>query len=853
VDNATDELSLNGHVVAADLSAEFKVLIINTLHHIRRINPPLQHVSIPAFMGILLKKHTPCMFYFLTKILFFMTTRIVSCVLRIAYRVLRCLMPIAFCLLFTPLSIFAQNFDVEPDSVQIKQDSLKAEGYIIDKVTLFQEFVVTATMANERTPMTFTNLNREKIRKNDFGQDIPFLLQSTPSVVETSDAGAGVGYTGLRVRGSDATRTNVTVDGIPLNDSESQSVYWVNMPDFANSTSMIQIQRGVGTSTNGAGAFGSTINLTTNSILDSKKSINYSGSIGSFNTQKHSISFGSGILGEHFTINGRLSRITSDGYVDRASSKLGSVYLSAKYWIHGTSLRFKIFTGNERTYQSWYGIPFSYITDSKLRTYNPSGTEKADTPYPNQVDDYQQTHSHLTFDHEFSRSIKLNASLHYTLGKGFYEEYKSSQKLPFYFLTDSIKVGNEWVKKTDLTRRLWLDNHFYGGVFSLTFKSGENEFIVGGGVNRYDGKHFGQVLWADKIPIDASQPKTFYESTANKTDANIYAKLNYQIGSKTYAFVDLQARSVGHKTQGFDRKQRDISRDLSWFFFNPKAGLVHNYTAGGQFYGSFSVGNREPNRNDILDAVNNKTPQSERLLNTELGWKLNRKKVLLSANFYHMAYKNQLVVTGQINDVGEQLRINVPTSYRAGFEAELSWKITENLRFDYNATLSQNKISDFTEYRDNWDTGEQDAIKHGTTDIAFSPNVIANASLTYQIMRGSKHQLEIALSGKHVGKQYVDNTSNENAILDDYKYGNLRIQYKTGFGKMKNFTAKLLINNILDSKYSSNAWVYRFNSPSYDERPDNPYTRLENGSVYNQMGYFPQAGRNFLLGFSVEF
>jgi iron complex outermembrane recepter protein len=774
-------------------------------------------------MGILLKKHTPCMFYFLTKILFSM--------LSFFSKKSSIVIAIICCYAFI-------NF------AQTGQDSLQT----ID----LQQVTVTATMANERTPMTFTNINREKIRKNDFGQDIPFLLLSTPSVVETSDAGAGVGYTGLRVRGSDATRTNVTVDGIPLNDSESQAVYWVNMPDFANSTSMIQIQRGVGTSTNGAGAFGSTINLVTNP-LRSEKFINYSGSIGSFNTQKHSVSFGSGLLGKYFSVDGRISRITSDGYVDRASSTLGSGYLSATYLKDNTSLRFKIFTGNERTYQSWYGIPFSYVNDSKLRTYNPAGTDKADSPYPNQVDDYQQTHSHFTLNHQFSPSLKLNASLHYTRGKGFYEEYKSGQKLGFYFLQDSVKVGTQYVKKTDLTRRLWLDNHFYGGVFSLTYQHGNNEVILGGGLSQYDGKHFGQVLWADKIPIDANQPKTFYESTANKTDANIYAKMNYQIGAKTYAFMDLQARAVGHKTQGFDRRQRDVSRDLSWFFFNPKAGLVHNYTEGGQFYGSFAVGNREPNRNDVLDAVNNKTPQSERLLNTELGWKLNRKKVSVGANFYHMAYKNQLVVTGQINDVGEQLRINVPTSYRAGFEMELAWHITEGLRFDYNATLSQNKISDFTEYRDNWDTGEQDIIKHGTTDIAFSPNVIANASLTYQILRGPKNQLEISLSGKHVGKQYVDNTSNENAILDDYKYGNLRIQYKTGFGKMKNFTAKLLINNILDSKYSSNAWVYRFNSPSYDERPDNPYTRLENGSTYNQMGYFPQAGRNFLLGFSIEF
>ena len=762
-----------------------------------------------------------------------------SRIARIAY----CLLPTAYCLLIYPLSISAQT----------KQDSTQT----ID----LQTVTITATMANERTPMTFTNVKKEQLRKNDFGQDIPFLLKSTPSVVETSDAGAGVGYTGLRVRGSDATRTNITVDGVPLNDSESQLVYWVNMPDFANSTSMIQIQRGVGTSTNGAGAFGSTINLITNP-LRSEKFINYSGAIGSFGTQKHAISFGSGILGKHFSMDGRVSRITSDGYVDRASSKLGSLYLSGTYFNRSTSLRFKLFTGNERTYQSWYGIPEAYVNDSKLRTYNPAGTDKPDSPYPNQVDDYQQTHTHLTLNHAFKNTAwRVNASLHYTRGKGFYEEYKASQKLYNYFLQDSVKVGEKQVKKTDLTRRLWLDNHFYGGVFSFTYKQNATEMVFGGGLNQYDGKHYGQVLWAEKVPLENNQPKTFYESTAGKTDVNIYAKMNQQIGSKMYAFVDLQVRKVGHQTMGKDRRQRDISRDLSWFFFNPKAGLVYNYTEGGQFYGSFAVGNREPNRNDITDAYNNQIPQSERLLNTELGWKLAKSNVSFGANFYHMYYKNQLVVTGQINDVGEQLRLNVPTSYRAGLEFELAWKITEGLTFDYNATLSQNKITNFTEYRDNWDTGAQDVITHGTTDIAFSPNVIANAALTYQILRGSKNQLEVSLSGKHVGQQFVDNTSNANTILEAYMYGDFRIQYKTQIGIFKNIIAKLLISNILDTKYSANAWAYRFTSTGYDPRPDEaqslPYTRLEgadaNKGTFNQMGYFPQAGRSFTLGLSVEF
>ncbi|MBL7815349.1 MAG: TonB-dependent receptor plug domain-containing protein [Saprospiraceae bacterium] len=715
-------------------------------------------------------------------------------------------------------------------------DSLKQVG--------LQEVTITATMAGDKTPMSFINIKKEQIRKNDFGQDIPFLIKNTPSVVETSDAGAGIGYTGLRVRGSDATRINITIDGVPINDAESQLVYWVNMPDLSASTSMIQIQRGVGTSTNGSGAFGATINLITNG-LQNEKFVNYSGTVGSFGTVKNTIAFGTGLMRNGLSVDGRLSRITSDGYVDRASSTLGSAYLSANYVKKNTSLRFKIFTGNERTYQSWYGIPESYMTDAKLRTYNPAGTEKADSPYPNQVDDYSQTHAHLTLNHSFSKFWRINASLHYTKGKGFYEEYKAAQKLKNYFAgrTDT----------TDLVRRLWLDNDFYGVVWSAIFEKNKWQSTTGGGWNVYKGDHFGQVIWSEKDVTFAKTPSNFYLSQSNKSDFNIFEKINYNLNHKTSLFLDLQYRHVAYNTEGGDRKKRNINRTFEAHFFNPKLGFVVDNQRGMKFYASIAQANREPNRNDLTDAELTNLPQSESMIDGELGLKKRWKNAELSANLYYMHYKNQLVVTGSINDVGEQIRVNVPKSYRRGIEIEGAYVVAKWLEINGNASFSENKILNFTEYRDDWDTGAQQPIEHGKTDIAFSPNVVANSAAVFSILKNEKNELTVTPSVKLVGQQFIDNTSNSNTVLPAYSYTNFQILYKTEFRKVKNITVKLLINNIFDQKFANNAWTYRFNSPSYDPRPDDPYARLETGSVYNLTGYFPQAGRHWLAGLSFNF
>ncbi len=699
------------------------------------------------------------------------------------------------------------------------------------KINQLRELTVTATMATSKMPLSFTNLNQAKIQARDFGQDLPFILKSTPSVVETSDAGTGIGYTGLRIRGSDASRTNVTIDGVPLNESESQLVYWVNIPDFLSSTTTVQIQRGVGTSTNGAGAFGASINLITNG-LQSEKYLNYSGGFGSFNTQRHTLAAGTGLIGGKWAFDVRGSLIASDGYVDRARSDLKSFYASGLYLAKNTSVKLKVFHGHEETYQSWYGISPEFVNDSKLRTYNPAGFINDSTFYDNQVDNYRQTHAHLTLNHKITEGVNAQVSLHYTRGLGFYEEYRVGEVLQNYFAQFLAS------DTSDLVRRLWLDNHFYGAVWNLHFQKNKWDATLGGGINRYDGEHFGDVIWS-ALPTDFAETKPrFYFSEAQKTDFNAFFKANYAFSPILNAYLDVQYRRVAHNTEGSDRRKIPFDHDLTWNFFNPKIGLVVQNSARSRFHASFGVAHREPNRNDILDVLTGTIPSSEQLLNTELGWQGAFKTLNLGVNFYQMYYNNQLVVTGKINDVGEQVRVNVPKSYRLGVELSAEWQIFDRLSLDYNLTLSQNKVLNFKELRDNFDTFIQEEINHGTTDIAFSPNLIANAVLTYKIFEKGKNEFDISLIGKHVGAQFVDNTSNTATQLPDYRYADMRFQYKTNFGKIKNLTCKLLINNVLDTKFSANAWAYRY---------------VSGGEVVNSMGLFPQAGRHFLVGVSIGF
>ena len=755
-------------------------------------------------------------------------------------------------------NIVSGNYNLEVSYLGYKnyQIAVKVEGDTpldieITRQLQFGELIVFATRAGETTPMTYTNIKKETLEKNNLGQDVPFLLKWSPSVVVTSDGGTGIGYTGIRVRGSDPTRINVTLNGIPLNDSESQGVYWVDLPDFSSSTEDIQIQRGVGTSTNGAGAFGASINLNTSKV-HKKAYAQLATSFGSFNTLKKNIQFGSGLLKDKFTFDGRLSQIKSDGYIDRASADLNSYYLSAAYIGNKTSVRFITFSGHEITYQAWDGVPAQYVDNQELRTYNAGGTEQTDQPYDNQVDDYTQTHYQALVSHQVNEKWNFNGALHYTKGAGFYEQYKADEDFEDYGLSN-IAFTNDTLTSSDLIRRKWLDNDFYGVTYALNYSPSRFDLTIGGAWNIYKGKHFGEIIWA-KYASNGAQGHRYYDNDAEKIDFNIFGKIDAQLVGKLFGYLDLQYRKVDYQFFGLDKNGNQLQESQSLNFFNPKIGLTYQLRNNTFTYLSFGVANREPNRRDYTESIPDNRPSHETLYNTELGIRQNIRNTMWSANAYWMQYNNQLTITGQINDVGDAKRINVKDSYRMGLELEGSVEIINGLTMSAAATFSQNKIKNFTEYIDSWDTGEQLQVQHKDTDLALSPNLIYSSALSYDVFpKENKQQLTLSLSGKYVGKQFIDNTSNEFAKLDKYFYSDFRIGYSIKPKWVEKIAITLLVRNLFDAKYSTNAWTYRYQSEFYDGRKYDPYTRLESGDIYNLTGFYPQAGRNFLLGVSLHF
>ncbi|MBC7922565.1 MAG: TonB-dependent receptor, partial [Ferruginibacter sp.] len=540
------------------------------------------------------------------------------------------------------------GYETVTQTVDLQSD-LTLDVQLPKKTVLADEVVVTATSATEKSAIAYTNVSRAELNKQNLAQDLPVLLNFTPSAVTTSDAGAGVGYTGLRIRGSDATRVNVTINGIPYNEAESQGTFFVNLPDFASSVNSLQIQRGLGTSTNGTGAFGASLNIQTNA-LRKEPYAEVNNSFGSFNTWKHTVMLGSGLVDGKFTFDGRLSKITSDGYVERASSDLKSFYLSGGYYGKKSMLRLNVFSGAERTYQAWNGVPESLLTTN--RRYNAF-------TYDNQTDNYQQDHYQLHFSREMGSHWQLNTALHYTRGRGYYEEYQEGQALADYGMAD-IVIRDSVIRQTDLVRRLWLDNHFYGATFSLNYDSRSKLTAhVGGGWNQYQGRHYGEVVWAR---FAGNQPgrQRYYENDATKTDFNLYAKAFYQLAKPLNAFVDAQVRTVGYSFLGFNRELANVQQSVDLVFFNPKAGLTLTLNPRSQIYASLGMGNKEPNRNDFTQSSPESRPEAESLRNLEAGYRLQTRALGFSANYYLMNYKNQLVVTGQINDVGEYNRTNIP-------------------------------------------------------------------------------------------------------------------------------------------------------------------------------------------------
>ncbi len=719
-----------------------------------------------------------------------------------------------------------------------------------ESVIQTREIIVSSTRATEKTPTSHTTIGGETIEKREAVQDIPYLLKLTPSVVTTSDAGAGVGYTNFRIRGTDLNRINITVNDIPLNDAESHGVWFVNMPDFIESTNSIQVQRGVGTSTNGAAAFGASINLQTNDI-SIKPYAELNNAVGSFNTMKNTVKAGTGLMEGKYSFDARLSRIKSDGFIDRASSDLKSFFVSGTYRSEKDVVRVNVFSGKEKTYQSWEGIPgakleedsaammqFAYnmgyaqeeienLFESDPRTYNRY-------MYQNQIDNYQQDHYQVFYTRNFSEKLSANVAYHQTNGFGYYESYRYNEDIEDY-LAAPIIAGPDTITETDVIDRKYLDNIFYGGIGSVKLNLPKIKAIIGGGWNRYDGDHYGEVFWAENN-LNTFEPRhRFYDNTGIKDDANIYARANLMINEQLYTYIDLQYRHINYDIDGLDDGQRDITQSHTYDFFNPKAGLLFEPSEKISTYLNVAIANREPNRTTLVDADPAKAePTSEKLYNAELGADMQQKTWRVKANAYLMYYKDQLVLTGNINDVGSAIMENVDNSYRAGIEVIWTIKPTDWFQWAANLTYSKNKILDFVSYTDNWDTWGQEIEDLGTTNISFSPEIIANSELSFSPTRN----LGISLITQYVGEQYIDNTSNEDRKLDEYLVNNLRINYTIETTWLKKASVYAQVNNLFDEAYISNAWIYPF---------------YAGGEINYLDGYYPQAGINFMAGINLKF
>lgn len=692
-----------------------------------------------------------------------------------------------------------------------------------DSVLLLEPVELRAIRAGENSPFTKTNLFKKDLEKLNLAPDLPFLLNQTPSVVVNSDAGNGVGYTGIRIRGTDASRINITLNGIPFNDAESQGTFFVDLPDFSSSISSIQIQRGVGTSSNGAGAFGASINISTHEV-NTKPYAEINNSYGSFNTWKNTIKAGSGLIGNHFTADLRLSRISSDGYIDRASSDLKSFYFSTAYLNKKSSLRLNIFSGKEKTYQAWYGVSEADLKTN--RTINYAGTERPGEPYDNETDNYQQDHYQLFYNRQISHRIKFNTAVFYIKGKGYYENYKADEAFSDYGLPQPV-IGNQPVSNTDLVRRLWLDNGFYGNIFSLHYKDSLSQFTLGGGWNRYNGNHYGDVVWAE---YGFTSPGRWYNLDAFKTDLSFYFKEQTKISRHFTLFYDLQYRAVKYTIDGF-RNNPDLRINNKYNFFNPKAGISFskNNWSG---YLSYSKGQKEPNREDF-EAGLNQIPKPEKLNDVELGVERKNSKYAVGLTGYYMHYKDQLVLTGKINDVGAYTRTNIPKSYRMGLEFTASAEINSWLNASGNFSLSKNKVLDFTEYIDDYDNNAQKTNTYSSTDIAYSPNIVGGATINILPVK----KVELSLLSKYVGKQYLDNTQNEGRKLNAFYTQDARLIYKISKAWLKELNLIFQANNIFNKLYEPNGYTFSY---------------IYGGSMTTKNYYYPMAGRNFVAGVNLK-
>ncbi len=727
----------------------------------------------------------------------------------------------------------------EKDTIRI---SLEPKAFLQDEV------IVKGLRASRGTPTTFSNLEKEDIREENTGKNMPMILDEQPSVVSTSDDGLGIGYSGMRIRGTSQSRVNVTINGIPLNDAESQQVFWVDIPDIASSTDNIQIQRGVGTSTNGAGAFGATINLQT-SNLKRKPYARLKNTFGSFNTIKNNLQFGTGMLNENWNFQGSFSRVQSDGYIDRASSELKSYYLSGGYYGENTIIKAIMFGGREKTYQAWLGVPESKMGDFPESQYflgdltrpienlfgnNPSiqTGDRTFNPYTyeNQVDHYSQDHYQLHISQKLNEGFHLSGALHYTYGRGYYEQYRDSANLALHQIKP-VALGDTTINHSDLIRRRWLKNHFYGATFSAEYSRPENVRInIGGAWNLYDGAHFGRIKWT-RFAGESEINHQFYDNDALKNDFNVYGKVNYNLSTSFSAFLDLQYRKVSYKTMGLDLGGVDISQSDRLNFFNPKAGLSYRINSTNKIYGFFGIANREPTRTDYINAPEGEKPSPERLNNLELGYERQGDKGKLKINGYLMEYQNQLVQTGELNDVGTPIRTNVDQSYRAGLELIGAYQFSPQWHWSGNLTLSRNRILNM-----DYKVSGQQVKTFEATPIAFSPPVIGSSEWQYSPFENFK----IKLQTQYVGKQYLDNTGDPDKMISDYLINDLSLNYTLkNWAFFREMTARFNINNILNVHYASKGYTYDYFN--------------KNQEIVTQTNYYPQAGRHYMGGLTLTF
>lgn len=724
-----------------------------------------------------------------------------------------------------------------------------------------EEVQVVSTRATAKTPVAFTDVNKAQISKLNFGQDIPFLLSITPSVLTTSDAGSGIGYTGIRVRGTDASRINITTNGIPMNDAESHSIYWVNTPDIASSLEDLQIQRGAGTSTNGAGAFGASINMRTQGI-PAKAYAEVSGSYGSFNTHKETFKVGSGLLNEHFAFDARLSNIQSDGYRDRATSDLKSYFLQGGYYDENTIIKLITFGGKEETYHAWDGISKEMLKTN--RRYNPNGVILDDNNgkgdaigfYDDQVDNYRQTHYQLLVNQKLSPAWNMDVALHYTNGFGYYQEYKNGRTLIEYALTPYTIDGVTY-EKSNLVRRKLVGSDFGGGIFAFNYRNTRLNASVGGGLNHYSSDHYGRVLWVKNYIGDLAPDHEYYRNTGRKTDGNIYAKANYDLGSGFNLYADMQYRHINYKIDGAGdnwdwtatpQRPQVLNVDESFNFFNPKAGIFWQINPNHHAYASFSVAQKEPSRNNYTDGLFSEHPKPEKLFDYELGYTWRSSRFTAGANLYYMDYTDQLVLNGRLNDIGEPMAENVKDSYRMGIELTAGVKLTPWLRWDVNATWSKNRIKNYVAYISDYDTSwdelwSQTAFELGNTPIAFSPSFMAGS------MIGFDHKgWEASLQSQYVGRQYLDNSGSKENTLDAYFVSHLHLSYTFRLPHTKGVNVGATVYNLFNEKYETNGYaqtaaVYETDANGKTGEP----------TIYNDPRYYPMAGTNVLFNITLRF